>query len=185
MPRLFFGLALPTAWKQVMKEEERRLRQKSVPASAWNNPDLLHVTILFIGIVETYNVALLDEAGTQAAASCAPIRLVSGGYGQFSRNKVLWLGLDKNESDWDRLLYLNQILRTQVLERLPLDLDEKRFKPHITIARKVSPQVDVSRLKAPESLSTVVSELCLFESTRLDGQLVYPVQSHYPFRGCP
>lgn len=181
MSRLFFGLELPVEWKQAMQDEMRRLRQKSVEANAWSNPDLLHVTILFIGVVDTDDVSSLHVAGELAASACEPIRLVSGRYGQFSRNKVFWLGFDKNESDWEKLDRLNRTIRHQVLELLPLDLDEKRFKPHITIARKLKGRVDVERLNAPAQLSTMAPHLCLFESTRIDGQLVYPVRARYPF----
>lgn len=181
MPRLFFGLELPIEWKTFIRSEQERLQKTSVQAGAWSNPKLLHITVLFIGVVNDADVEAFLDAGRTAAAASEPIRLATGRYGQFSRNKVFWLGLDKNLTQWDKLLQLNQMVRREVLDRLPLDLDDKHFKPHITMARKLRAQVDVDKLKAPNQMTVVVPELCLFESTRVDGELVYPVRARFPF----
>ncbi|EPZ48253.1 MULTISPECIES: RNA 2',3'-cyclic phosphodiesterase [Alicyclobacillus] len=179
MPRLFFGLELPADWKSSLHQVQTSLQARHVHASAWSNPELLHITVLFLGVVEDADQDAIVEAGEQVARLVTPIRLTTGSLGQFSRNKVFWLGLSRNDSDWDKLQALHQAVKGAVLERLPLDLDEKHYRPHITLARKLSTQVDVERLPTPAPLSAVIPDLCLFESTRIDGQLQYPVRARF------
>lgn len=183
MRRLFFGLELPDEWKDELHALQSALKTRQVEAGAWSNPQLLHITVLFLGMVSDQDDAAIMEAGRQAAEQVRPIRLTTGALGQFSRNKVFWLGLWRNETDWDELTLLNRTVKDQVMERLPLELDEKHYRPHITLARKLRSQVDVDRLRAPDKLTTVVSNLALFESIRIDGQLQYPVRARFELTG--
>ncbi|GMA62247.1 RNA 2',3'-cyclic phosphodiesterase [Alicyclobacillus fastidiosus] len=183
MRRLFFGLELPDEWRDELHALQTSLKARHVEAGAWSNPKLLHITVLFLGMVSDEDEEAIAEAGRRAAEQVGPIRLTTGALGQFSRNKVFWLGLLRNETDWDKLALLNRAVKEQVLERLALDLDEKHYRPHITLARKLRSQVDVERLRAPAKLTTLVPNLILFESTRIDGQLQYPVRARFELRG--
>ncbi|TDY49521.1 2'-5' RNA ligase [Alicyclobacillus sacchari] len=178
--RMFFGLELPMQWKRSLRAQVRLLREEYVRTAAWSNPDLVHITVLFLGMVDESDRSSLTEAGRVAAAQVKPIQLTTGHYGEFSGNRVFWLGLDRQESDWDELMQLGELVRQNVSERVRLDLDEKRFRPHITLARKLAKWVDVKKLPSPTRLTTVVTELCLFESLREDGQLAYPVRERFP-----
>lgn len=179
--RLFFGLELPDAWKTQLRDVQRSLQAKSVEAGAWSNPALLHITVLFLGVVPDESLPAIHEAGAAAARMISPIRLVTGKYGAFARNQVFWLGLAHDETDWPRLVELNKRVTEQVLDKLVLDLDNKHYRPHITLARKLRQRTDVTRLPQPNRLETVVPELCLFESLRVDGELTYPVRARFPF----
>ncbi|WP_067619341.1 RNA 2',3'-cyclic phosphodiesterase [Alicyclobacillus acidiphilus] len=182
--RLFFGLDLPQAWKARLKAEQHALRDRKVEAAAWSNPDLLHITVVFLGMIEDDQYDAIVEAGRAAVVGLQPISIRSGSYGEFSRNKVFWLGLDKQRSEWQKLHELHRRVSDEVLARVPLDLDAKHYRPHITLARKMKMTVDVSRLAAPEpQLDTVITALSLFESTRLHGELTYPVLESFPLEG--
>ncbi|WP_052012340.1 RNA 2',3'-cyclic phosphodiesterase [Alicyclobacillus hesperidum] len=178
--RLFFGFELPVEWKRSLRTQVDLLRESYVRTAAWSNPDLVHITVLFLGVVDESDRASLTEAGHAAASQLKPLRITTGNYGEFSGNRIFWLGLDRQASDWDELMRLGELVRQAVTERVRLDLDEKRFRPHITLARKLAKWVDVKRLPPPTRLSTVVTELCLFESLREDGRLVYPVRERFP-----
>ncbi|WAH35744.1 RNA 2',3'-cyclic phosphodiesterase [Alicyclobacillus dauci] len=180
MRRLFFGLELPDDWKENLRHLQSTLQTHHVDASAWSNPSLLHITVLFLGLVPEEQLPLIVDAGQAAATSSSPIRLTSGDYGQFSRNKVFWLGLRRNDTDWEKLVHLHESVKKEVLSRMSLDLDEKHYKPHITMARKLRAQVDVDKLAAPAAMKTTIPDLCLFESLRIDGQLSYPVRARFP-----
>lgn len=180
--RMFFGLDLPLEWKHALRHEQRVLQKRNVEASGWSNPELLHITVVFLGMIEDEQMEVVLEAGREAVAGLEQIAIRTGSYGEFARNKVFWLGLDRQLSDWKKLLELNRRVTQAVLARLPLDLDAKHYRPHITLARKMRQNVDVLRLAPPESLETVVSELCLFESLRVNGELTYPVRERFVFR---
>jgi 2'-5' RNA ligase len=181
LQRLFFGLELPKSWKDELKSIQSSLQSRHIEAGGWTNPDLLHITVLFLGMVAEEQLPAVMEAGRAAAERSKPIRLTTGDFGQFSRNQVFWLGLDRNKTDWDALAELHRQVKLEILARLPMDLDEKHYRPHITIARKLKGRVDVTKLKNPPSLSTSIGDLCLFESLRVDGQLTYPIRARFGF----
>lgn len=181
--RMFFGLELPAEWKRAIRKLQQSLQKTHVDAGAWSNPDLLHITVLFLGLVSEEQLPDVMEAGRSAAASSEAIRLTTGGFGQFSRNKVFWLGLHRDKTDWQQLVQLHEHVKTEVLARTPFDLDEKRYRPHITLARKLRSSVEVDRFAAPTALTASIHELCLFESLRIDGQLTYPVRARFPLCG--
>lgn len=181
LTRLFYGLELPQEWKDALRALQTALKAKHVQANAWNNPDLLHMTVLFLGQMEDASLTNVVTAGEKAVQGCRPFQLTTGSLGQFSRNKVFWLGLDKQHSDWQALNHLHEQVKAAVLAQLPLDLDEKRYRPHITLARKLQQRVDVERLALPAPLTATFTDLCLFESTRIDGQLCYPIRHRFTF----
>lgn len=181
--RLFFGLELPDSWKAHLADLQHVFRTRHIDVGAWSNPALLHITVLFLGVLGDEHRAFLHQVASEAARETKPIRLTTGSFGAFSRNKIFWLGLDRNKTDWQTLNALHERVRDGLLGQIPFHFDDKRYRPHITLARKLSPRFDVDRLPEPEPLETVVTELCLFESIRIDGELQYPVRARFSLSG--
>ena len=179
MPRYFFGIDLPPSVKTVLRDAQTNLQSHHIIADGWSNPDLLHVTSLFIGIVDMSFLPLLDEAGRAAARCVNPFELTTGQYGVFAKNKVLWLGLAQ-ASEKTALTQLHLALLSSLTGKLPVDFEERAYRPHLTLARKLKDAARLKKVRAPEPTSFVVNELCLFESLREDGQLVYPIRQRYP-----
>jgi 2'-5' RNA ligase len=93
-----------------------------------------HVTLAFLGDVPADRVEDAAAALRRAAASVgAPIVLRFAGGGRFGRGRftVLWAGLD---GDLTALATLARTLRRE-LRSVRLPVDDKPFRPHLTIAR--------------------------------------------------
>jgi len=180
--RLFFGLELPDAWKdEIAKWCESIRQQGQVVARNWSRKDLYHLTVLFLGAVDPADLERAFLAGERAAGAQAPFRLTTGSFGRFHQSRVFWLGIDEAESDLAELTALHRRVRAAIEEALPsVRVENRPYRPHITLARELR-QFAEPEFVAPRTLSHVFTELCLFESTRDGGQLVYPVIRRFPF----
>lgn len=181
MPRLFYGIEIPTAIKDGLRAAQVALKQGTVTADGWSNPDLFHVTVLFLGVVEDSVHPALERIGQQVASEVGPFSLTIGGYDVFPRNKVLFAHIDGNPKDKLALQKLHLHLKNAIADRLQLPMETRAYKPHLTIARKVRQAHGVEKQR-PTVRGAVfeVSSLCLFESTRENGCLVYPILARFP-----
>jgi RNA 2',3'-cyclic 3'-phosphodiesterase len=178
--RFFYGIAISDELKERLRSEQGNLQSARIAADGWSNPALLHITSLFLGPVEEPYRPMLLQAGLAVATSLAPFSLTTGKLNVFVHNKVLWLGFEEKGGGLAKLAYLNEALKDQLTQKLPIEFDERPYKAHLTLARKVK---DATRLKkvAPLEATTIeVTEFCLFESLREEGQLVYPIRARFP-----
>ncbi|WP_041695060.1 RNA 2',3'-cyclic phosphodiesterase [Alicyclobacillus acidocaldarius] len=182
--RLFFGLELPGSWKDEIAERCASIRQQGqVVARNWSRKEMYHLTVLFLGDVDSADLDRAFLAGARAAGQQAPFRLTTGPFGRFLQSRVFWLGLDEVECNLAELTALYRRVRAATEEALPsVRLEDRPYRPHITLARELRHYAE-PELVAPKPMSHEFTELCLFESTRESGQLAYPIIRRFPFSG--
>lgn len=100
------------------------------------NPDAMHVTVRFLGNVDADRVPLVCEAAEMAAADIAPFTLSLAGLGTFPDGRVprvIWAGFKQDEGfkTLQRLFDLSEL----ALAARGFGGEERRFSPHLTIAR--------------------------------------------------
>src|SRR5579859_7373272 len=91
--RLFFAIELPPDVQAALG----RVRTADGGAYRWVEPELLHVTLVFLGEQPDARLAALERAGVAAARSVPPGVLRLGEAGHFGSRKapsVLWIGVD-------------------------------------------------------------------------------------------
>jgi len=125
MIRLFVALALPDAVADPIK-----LLQGGVPGARWMERDQLHLTLRFIGEVDGRDAAAIDDALSQVRAPRFTLELK--GVGEFGGKtpRALWAGV-RVESE---IVHLQRKVES-ALQRLGLEAEERKFKPHVTLAR--------------------------------------------------
>jgi 2'-5' RNA ligase len=126
MHRLFVGLALPAAIKA-----ELALLAGGIPGARWVPPENYHLTLRFIGEVESWQAQEADDA--LATIRAKPFELSLRGLGTFEkagRVSALWVGAEKSEA----LAFLQTKVES-ALQRAGLEPERKRFSPHVTLAR--------------------------------------------------
>ncbi len=114
---------------------------------AWVPAANVHVTLAFLGNIEIDRVSSVTAATTVACDKILPFELALWGTGCFpsrSRPKVLWTGV---RGDLDALSALQRGITTE-LAAAGFRLDEKPFRPHLTIGR-------VKENRSPELASTL------------------------------
>jgi 2'-5' RNA ligase len=181
MIRLFVGVELP---------EDVRARLAGlcggVPGARWVAPESLHLTLRFIGDVAE-DVA--DDANDAHGALRAPaFDLEFAGVGHFDSAgevRVLWAGVAKSPA-------LVQLQRTieSALVRIGLPREERRFSPHVTLARlQDAPLARVSAFLAQNALFRAgpfaVEHFTLFSSHRRAAAPIYRAEAEYPLALAP
>ena len=176
MIRLFVGLELP---------QELRLRlaalSTGVPGARWVRPENLHLSLRFIGEVE--EPGMTDISDALAAVKGSPFALEITGLGHFEsagKVRVLWAGVERNE----RLFHLYGRIESALI-RAGLEPEERKFFPHITLARlKAAPVrrvADFLRANGPFRAGPVpVTRFVLFSSFLSRSGAVYRAEEIYP-----
>jgi len=139
--------------------------------------DRFHLTLAFLGDVDEHRVGPLAECLAAVAGRAVPMRLRLAGAGHFD-GRVLWLGL---AGDVEPLGKLAADVASTVAEDGPA-LDQKPFRPHLTVARPrgtLDVLGAVAALSSYEGPSWTASELVLMRS-RLGPIPAYERQAHWP-----
>lgn len=152
MYRLFVAIDIPEDVK-----DELASFCYGIPGARWVSIDQFHLTLHFIGEVDggAYNdiVSSLTELTNTIIAEpkSAELQLQLSGLGFFPPRKipkVLWVGVEKNEA---LMLLRNRI--GAALRRAGVQLEKRKFSPHITLARlRNSPRDKVAGFLAGHNL---------------------------------
>jgi 2'-5' RNA ligase len=105
---------------------------------AWVPPENIHLSLAFLGDIESGTVHRVVLLLNQIAASVAPFVFDSAGLGVFGSPRsprVIWAGV----RDAEPLRRLHGLL-AQGLCELGLAVDEREFRPHLTLGRVRSPR---------------------------------------------
>ena len=163
--RLFVAIDLPDEakhelWLTALRLEHQALRARVVPRENY------HLTLLFIG--ETTRIDDARAALHSLRLSHDPIDLVFNGIGSFKQHNgfTWWVGIEPSPA----LASLAAEL-TRTYRAAGFTFDTRSFKPHITLARKVTTTRPIA-LEAP-SYAMKADRLSLMRSTNKDGSMVY------------
>jgi 2'-5' RNA ligase len=146
-----------------------------------------HLTVAFYGDVREASVADLGERLRRAAARTPPLSLQLNGFGTFPANaaraRVLWAGLVGDVAELTRLAER----AAAAGRRAGADVDDRRYRPHLTIARARHDAVDLRDILANSTLdgtTWATTELVLVKST-LGPTVIHEPLDHFPFEGPP
>ena len=131
-------MALPVP-EPVRREVRRRVAglRERLPRARWVDPDMLHLTLEFLGEVEAERVEPLAAGLARAFAPFAPLDLRLQGGGTFPPGRparVAWVGVDAPPA--------LAALQAAVAGAVAADSnggDERAYRPHVTLARCPSP----------------------------------------------
>lgn len=178
MPRLFIAVPIDESVKANL---ERVGTAASARGVSWVPPENMHVTLAFLGEVEESRVPEVEDAMYDAAEALDDgLTLRAQGLGGFpdeAKARVMWAGLT---GDVPALIAL-QARVTQELRSAGFEVDAKRFRPHITLARFRWPQPLPARLaRLQEFGEWRVREMQLVESRLRPTGARYVVRADVP-----
>src|SRR5260221_6025645 len=134
MLRLFVGIEFPPELKLRLS-----LLETALPGARWIDPGNLHLTLRFIGEITEDIAADVDEALAQLRARRFSLQLAGTGVFGGNRPHTLCVGVER---DPDLVRLRDKI--EQALIRVGLAPEQRRFAPHVTLARLRDP--DLARL---------------------------------------
>ena len=128
--RLFVAVHLPTE----LTDRAAALLPAALPALKRVRPDLMHVTLAFLGWTGDDQLDAVDEAARAAVRGHRAFDLTFSRAGRFpasGRPRVVWLGIGEGG---DALAALAGSVVAGLRDR-QLDFDDRPFAPHLTLAR--------------------------------------------------
>lgn len=151
-----------------------------VPGARWMDPASLHLTLRFIGEVPEDQALDIDEALAELRAPPFSVTLEGVGvFGTGRRARILWAGVERNEA----LNHLQAKVES-ALVRCGLRAEERKFTPHVTLARlKDPPQDRIARFLCERGLFRAgpmpVDHVTLYRSHLGNGGSVYEALGEY------
>jgi RNA 2',3'-cyclic 3'-phosphodiesterase len=145
--RTFICFELPAQIRESIAELQRQLKPLG-SGVGWTRPDGIHLTLKFLGDVESSRIDSIAEAVEHASQGCAafPVTVAeSGAFPNLARPRVIWVGIRETSG---KLMNLQSRIEEE-LARLGYPREERRFSPHLTLGR----------IKAPESVQGICKEL--------------------------
>lgn len=166
--RLFVAVNFQEELKEKCYELIGIMKELAVQGN-FTRRDNLHLTLAFLG--ETSKVKEIKMA--MEAVRAESFKLEIGGLGRFRRSggDIYWLAIKPNNE-------LNRLhgQLTQGLAAAGFALEEREYKPHLTLGRQVilPKNYDRKLLEQAESKHIVeVNKISLMKSERINGRLVY------------
>ena len=149
----------------------------------WINPDNIHITLAFLGNTENDLIKGISSMLEKTCKNSGSIELVIRGTGVF-RNlndpRILWTNIDHSE----QLIKLAGKI-ANAMTQINIKLDEKPFRPHITIGRikhltgKEAFKEMTEQYQTTELQKISVDEVILYESILLENGPKYVPLGRY------
>lgn len=167
--RFFIALEIPNENLLQFQSIQVKLRIL-IPQLKLTNFEKIHLTLAFIGEQFDELKSKLTQIIQTAAAGIAPFEVTPAyidGFPNLHHPQVLWVGV---KGDIDKVLLIRERIKDG-LENLHLPVDERRFTPHITIAKLNNHininrglEVDLEKIMTLSFNPIKISSIKLFES---------------------
>jgi len=164
--RLFIAMDLNSVHGENLLETQRRLK-KELDQGFLVPRENFHMTLAFLGEQDEAGQKSIEEAMDQVAHKTAIFLTYMGslGYFSFDQGDTLYMGIKENEGLMDLVTSLKE-----ALSHRGFPIEERPFKPHITLVKKAKLLPKVHSVEALASsthlpkLPILVDKLILFES---------------------
>ena len=136
--RTFIAIELPPQVRAHLADCQQRLRRAGGDVR-WVRPDLIHLTLVFLGDVPTNMLADLEKSVREALAPFGVLTLRVQGAGRFPPRglpRTIWIGLDETTG---RLAALQKAL-ANATAAFAEKKEDRSYTPHLTLGRVKSPR---------------------------------------------
>lgn len=160
--RTFIAVDLDGEIKKALTALIENLRKRGGNIK-WVKQQGMHITLKFLGEVESTKTSEIDAVLENIANNFKPFSLKIKGTGYFPHNRnprVLWTGVESEES----LNFLQQQLEKE-LEIIGFPREKRTFHPHLTLGR----------VKTPSSIQEIIRELKKHEEEVFGEMVVHKI----------
>ena len=166
--RLFIAINFGDTALDSFEAARERLRAQAGRAN-YSRRENLHLTLAFLGELPSSRLPDIEAAMKAAAAGAGEFSLSFDHAGRFRRDggDIWWLGA----ADCPALTALQSRLASELKSR-GFALEDRRFSPHLTLARRVFGTADAASL-LDSPVPCRVSGMSLMLSERPGGKLTY------------
>lgn len=182
--RSFIALEFDEKLKDKLSNIQSNIKKEAIKGS-WVPYDNFHLTLKFLGNIKLEGMPKIDKSIKNICTKFNPIHLALDRLGFFEGNeniRVLWLG---TRGDTKALSTLHRRLEDEMV-KIGFKRENRRFKPHITLARRVVLKKDFYELKdqlnKEMDYDFTLSKIKLMKSEEIMGKRVYTPLKSYKFK---
>jgi len=184
--RAFLAIDLPDLLKEEVASLQKELRATGADVK-WVELDALHLTLKFLGNIESDHVAILTERLSPLLRSQTAFQLTLHGIGAFPHTRyprVIWVGVDEGK---EAVTHLADLVESVCLT-LGFAKEERAFHPHLTIGRirskdRLAPLIHaIERVQFRSSQPFEVERVTFFQSTLSPQGPLYTPLAHLPLK---
>jgi len=143
----------------------------------WVDPENIHLTLKFLGEVDSHQIEEIKELIKRAAADSSKFSIKLSGLGAFPKPeypRVIWVGVGNNISVMEKMATFID----EGCSPLGFQKDERAFSPHLTIGRvRSSANKDKLRSKmagiSVGQVESVVGKVVLYKSELMSSGPIY------------
>ena len=166
--RFFIALDIPEVSRKELQIVQEKLKSL-IPEAKFTDPEKLHLTIAFVGEEPDQFKEKLIEIMQSSAQEIPPFTVTPSyidGFPHLHTANTLWVGV---KDDIDKLYELRHHIKDG-LSSLGLPVDQRRFVPHIAIAKlnhfklKKEVEKEFENIMSGEFSPIQVTSVKLFES---------------------
>jgi 2'-5' RNA ligase len=171
--RLFIAINFTDEVKKQISSIVNRIKENAIQGNFIKEKHI-HLTLEFLG--EIPNSQLKPIIGVLDNLKFEPFMLSSSKIGYFKGRdgNIYWLGIGKNNTLFNIQAELHHCL---LLEGI--NLENREYKPHITLGRQVRLNDSFKNIeelrRVSEKIKIYVEKIDLMKSERINGELVYSV----------
>lgn len=148
-------------------QQKLRSRMKNESGIKWVDPELMHLTLKFLGETDENRIEDINQTIESACQGKEPFEFKFSTVGTFGRPaKVLWLGSEKQNVNLAKLAEDTE----NALENIGFEKEQRDFNAHLTLARIKSPSANKTLQQLVKDFSKVdlpavsVDSVCLYKS---------------------
>lgn len=166
--RFFISLEIPEESKAQLKSVQTKVKS-IIPQIRLTDPEKLHITIAFIGDKEESFKKNLIEAINFSVQGIPPFSLSPSyidGFPTIHKPHIFWIGV---KGDTDKLHIVRERIKDELV-KLNLEVDERRYIPHIAIGKvtnfklKEKEERELEKIMSQKFEPIIVTSIKLFES---------------------
>ncbi|SHI11847.1 RNA 2',3'-cyclic phosphodiesterase [Sporanaerobacter acetigenes] len=143
--RSFIALEFEDELKENLVNIQNKIKENSLKGT-WTHEDNFHLTLKFLGEIDENSTIDIDKVLEKTCKNHSPINLTFSDLGYFKGERdlrVLWLG---TKGDLDKVNALYEEIENEMYY-LGFQKENRAFKPHITLGRRVVLNKDFSKIK--------------------------------------
>lgn len=170
--RLFIAIKFTPEIKKQISQIIQYLSKEAIRGN-FTRTSNLHLTLAFLGEVSSNRVQDIMKVMNQNAMGRESFEIEIGGLGKFinHREPLYWYGIQENET-------LSKLQYTLIrgLKAYGFSVDDKPFRPHITLGRRCRMNSDFDENEFAKMISPIFMEVTtinLMKSEYKEGKLTY------------
>lgn len=170
--RLFIALNFDNEVKAQIKEVIYKVKSNSIHGR-FVNEEHMHLTLEFLGEIKDERVGLIKEIMDDLEFGAFSFSLTKIGYFKRREGNIYWLGIEDN----DILLNLQKKLHQSLIDK-GFELEDREYKPHITIGREVKLEDSFNTNELNNVAGKIkidINKVDLMKSEFVNGRLIHSV----------